>query len=138
MLQASIRKPNNTYNTRLSHLPDDQLLTVRKYLWHYLLSCQRLKSKPSVHLLLQVKMMRQIFLCEEQDDQDIEVLDEHYQGRWDSNMMADYCWALRRDIQEAEKLYIGGLCSCSMTTINKLFIQSFLIFTFNSSRLMCL
>ncbi|CAM1324756.1 Uncharacterised protein r2_g3359 [Pycnogonum litorale] len=24
--------------------------------------------------------------------QDIEVMEERYQGRWDSNMMADYCW----------------------------------------------
>jgi len=54
-LPVSIRKPNNTYNT-ISHLPDNQLHTVRKYLCHCLLNCQRLKSKPSVHLLLQVKM----------------------------------------------------------------------------------
>jgi len=28
-------------------------------------------------------------------------MEERYQGRWDSNMMADYCWALMRDNPEA-------------------------------------
>jgi len=40
-------------------------------------------------------------MSEEQGDQDIKVMEERYQGRWDSNMMADYCWALMRDIPEA-------------------------------------
>jgi len=34
MYQVSIRKPNNTYNT-ISHLPDNQSHTVRKYLCPY-------------------------------------------------------------------------------------------------------
>lgn len=29
--------------------------------------------------------------------QDIKVMEERYQGRWSSNMMADYCWCLMRD-----------------------------------------
>ena len=29
--------------------------------------------------------------------QDIKVMKERYQGRWDINMMADYCWGLKRD-----------------------------------------
>ena len=29
--------------------------------------------------------------------QDIKVMEERYQGRWDINMMADYCWCLKRD-----------------------------------------
>lgn len=33
--------------------------------------------------------------------QDIKVMEERYQGRWDSNMMADYCWSLMRDVPDA-------------------------------------
>ena len=40
-------------------------------------------------------------VSEEQGDQDIKIMEERYQGRWDSNMMADYCWALMRDFPEA-------------------------------------
>lgn len=29
--------------------------------------------------------------------QDIRTMEERYQGRWDINMMADYCWCLKRD-----------------------------------------
>ena len=29
--------------------------------------------------------------------QDIKVMEERYQGRWDAHMMADYCWSLQRD-----------------------------------------
>ena len=34
--------------------------------------------------------------------QDIKVMEQRYQGRWDSNMMADYCWNLMRDVPQAE------------------------------------
>ena len=27
--------------------------------------------------------------------QDIKIMEERYQGRWDVNMMADYCWNLK-------------------------------------------
>lgn len=40
-------------------------------------------------------------LSEEQGErfhQDIRVMEERYQGRWDVNMLADYCWCLKRDI----------------------------------------
>ena len=30
-----------------------------------------------------------------------QITEERYQGRWDSNTMADFCWALMRDIPEA-------------------------------------
>ena len=30
--------------------------------------------------------------------QDILTMKESYQGRWDINMLADYCWCLRRDL----------------------------------------
>ena len=36
--------------------------------------------------------------------QDIKTMEERYQGRWDLNMMADYCWSLMRD--NPDKLYI--------------------------------
>ena len=39
-------------------------------------------------------------LSEEQGerfDQDIRVMEECYQGRWDVNFLADYCWCLKRD-----------------------------------------
>ncbi|GFX79403.1 uncharacterized protein TNCV_1715531 [Trichonephila clavipes] len=29
--------------------------------------------------------------------QDLRTMEERYQGRWDSHMMADYCWSLQRD-----------------------------------------
>ena len=29
--------------------------------------------------------------------QDLMVMEERYQGRWDRNMMADYCWSIKRD-----------------------------------------
>ena len=29
--------------------------------------------------------------------QDLKVMEERYQGRWDVNMMADYCWTIKRD-----------------------------------------
>ena len=30
----------------------------------------------------------------EQFHQDIKIMEERYQGRWDAHMMSDYCWAL--------------------------------------------
>jgi hypothetical protein len=39
-------------------------------------------------------------LSEEQGErfhQDIRTMEERYQGRWDTHMMADYCWSLQRD-----------------------------------------
>jgi hypothetical protein len=36
--------------------------------------------------------------------QDIKEMEQRYQGRWNVNMMADYCWTLRRDeLQAAHK-----------------------------------
>lgn len=37
----------------------------------------------------------------ERSSQVIQIMDERYQGRRDSNMMADHCWALMKDIQGA-------------------------------------
>ena len=40
-------------------------------------------------------------LSEEQGEhfhQDIRVMEERYQGRWDVNFLADYCWCLKRDV----------------------------------------
>ena len=33
--------------------------------------------------------------------QDVKVMEERYQGRWNCNMMADYCWSLMRDAPHA-------------------------------------
>lgn len=39
-------------------------------------------------------------ISEEQGErfhQDIKCMEDRYQGRWDTHMMADYCWTLKRD-----------------------------------------
>lgn len=39
-------------------------------------------------------------ISEEQGErfhQDIKTMEDRYQGRWDTHMMADYCWNLKRD-----------------------------------------
>ena len=33
--------------------------------------------------------------------QDILAMEKRYQGKWASSMLADYCWALKRDVPEA-------------------------------------
>lgn len=33
--------------------------------------------------------------------QDIKLMEKRYQGRWNTSMMADYCWSLHRDVQQA-------------------------------------
>ncbi|KYQ49069.1 hypothetical protein ALC60_11871 [Trachymyrmex zeteki] len=35
--------------------------------------------------------------------QDIKVMETRYQGRWDVNMMADFCWTLKRESMESWK-----------------------------------
>ena len=35
--------------------------------------------------------------------QDIKVMEERYQGRWDTVMMADYCWSLMRETSYQHK-----------------------------------
>lgn len=35
--------------------------------------------------------------------QDIRMMEERYQGRWDINMLADYCWCLKRDVPIAQQ-----------------------------------
>ena len=40
-------------------------------------------------------------MSEEQGErfhQDLKTMEKRYQGRWNENMMADYCWCLKRDI----------------------------------------
>ena len=44
-------------------------------------------------------------LSEEQGElfhQDIRVMEELYQGRWDMNSLADYCWCLKRNVVAAQ------------------------------------
>ncbi|CAH2089372.1 unnamed protein product [Euphydryas editha] len=33
--------------------------------------------------------------------QDLKVMEDRYQGRWDEHMMADYCWSITRDCQNS-------------------------------------
>ena len=35
--------------------------------------------------------------------QDIRMMEERCQGRWDINMLADYCWCLKRDISVSQR-----------------------------------
>ncbi|KYQ46751.1 hypothetical protein ALC60_14272, partial [Trachymyrmex zeteki] len=35
--------------------------------------------------------------------QDIKEMERRYQGRWDINMMAEFCWTLKREIQAKKK-----------------------------------
>ena len=40
------------------------------------------------------------YYSEEQGErfhQDVKVMEKRYQGRWDTSMLADYCWMLKRD-----------------------------------------
>lgn len=32
--------------------------------------------------------------------QDIKIMETRYQGRWDENMIADFCWMLKRDTEK--------------------------------------
>ena len=44
--------------------------------------------------------------CKEQGErfhQDIKVMEQIYQGRWYENMMADYCWLLKRDLPQNKR-----------------------------------
>lgn len=34
--------------------------------------------------------------------QDLKVMEERYQGRWDANTMDDYCWSIKRDCPQTE------------------------------------
>lgn len=34
--------------------------------------------------------------------QDISVMENRYQGKWSSIMLADYCWTLKRDVPEVQ------------------------------------
>ena len=34
--------------------------------------------------------------------QDIKVMEEQYQGRWDKSMMSGYCWCLKRDKPDSQ------------------------------------
>jgi hypothetical protein len=33
--------------------------------------------------------------------QDISNMEKRYQGKWSLNMLADYCWTLKRDVPQA-------------------------------------
>ena len=31
--------------------------------------------------------------------QDLKIMEDRYQGRWDKRMMADNCWSIKRDLK---------------------------------------
>jgi len=35
--------------------------------------------------------------------QDLKTIKQRYQGKWDVNMLADYCWNLKRDLPEQKR-----------------------------------
>ena len=34
--------------------------------------------------------------------QDLKIMEDHYKGRWDKRMMADYCWSIKRDLSNMQ------------------------------------
>lgn len=61
--------------------------------------------------------------------QDMRIMEERYQGRWDENMMADYCWSLKRDAPEAthkrrssQKSFLGVSSALVLATLFLLII----------------
>ena len=34
--------------------------------------------------------------------QDLKIMEDRYQGRWDKRMMADYCWSIKRDFSNMQ------------------------------------
>ena len=34
--------------------------------------------------------------------QDLKIMEDRYQGRWDKRMMADYCWSIKRDLSDTQ------------------------------------
>ena len=43
--------------------------------------------------------------------QDVKVMEKRYQGRWDTSMLSDYCWMLKRDCKTTGKNVKGNLCT---------------------------
>ena len=39
---------------------------------------------------------------EKQFHQDMKTMEEHYQGQWNKQMMAEYCWSIKRDLNNIE------------------------------------
>ncbi|GBM40050.1 hypothetical protein AVEN_81265-1 [Araneus ventricosus] len=40
--------------------------------------------------------------------QDVHDIERRHQGQWDINMLADYCWMLRRETEEGKRSVFGG------------------------------
>ena len=45
--------------------------------------------------------------------QDLKVMEERYQGRWDVHMMADYCWSIKPDSPQIENSRKSYKCKFS-------------------------
>ena len=55
-------------------------------------------------------------------DQDISTMEERYQNTWNTSMVADYCWTLRRDVLQATcnrkssiSSFLGNKCTLCVT-----------------------
>ena len=51
--------------------------------------------------------------------QDIKEMERHYQGRWDKQMMADFCWLLKRAVAGENKKKERGIHSVGSLTIKE-------------------
>ena len=52
--------------------------------------------------------------------QDIKVMEQRHQGRWHENMMADYCWILKKDLaQKARKMPLRRSFKSNIMRYNK-------------------
>ena len=59
-------------------------------------------------------------LSEEQGErfhQDIKEMEHRYQKRWDINMMANYCWTIKRDIPSSKQKRTRGPIKRSFESI---------------------
>ena len=54
--------------------------------------------------------------------QDIKVMQQWYEGRWDENMMVNHCWMLKRDAPQKEsmkrKMPLGRSFECKRVRYN--------------------
>ncbi|GBM14416.1 hypothetical protein AVEN_246582-1 [Araneus ventricosus] len=67
---------------------------------YHLLGCNTSIKIHSLHSRLEYFPDNLGKMSDEQGErfhQDIKEMERRYQGRWDVNMMADYCWCLKRD-----------------------------------------
>ena len=59
--------------------------------------------------------------------QDIKVMEERYQGRWDVNMMAYYCCSVKRDRPDAKHEEVKKQKFSSLVSCREFFYQPFVL-----------